>query len=100
MSAFIFTFLTAILGLFARALTLDEEDLQFSGTELLERVVDPCLSVPECDSGLIPIKPVPQIISISGWNNSAWSAQTFFTALDPRVLVPTLMAHKYLNDIV
>ncbi|CAF9937028.1 hypothetical protein IMSHALPRED_010989 [Imshaugia aleurites] len=71
MSAFRFTFLTTSLTLFVRTLALDEADLNFFGTKLLDREVVPCANVPECGDGLIPATPVPQIVSISGWNNSA-----------------------------
>ena len=94
MSAFRFTFLTTSLTVFVRTLALDEADLNFFGTKLLDREVVPCANVPECGDGLIPSTPVPQIVSISGWNDSAWSVQPFFATQDPRVQIPALMADK------
>lgn len=84
MSAFRFIFLTAILALSVRTLTLDEDDLKSRGTELLDR--EECPSDNKCPGGVSPPDvPAPKIVSISGWNNSAWSAQLFFAAQDPQL---------------
>lgn len=99
MSAFrSISFINAFL-LATGTLTLGEEDLKFSGTELLDRTVSPCGTAPECNDGLTSPNSVPQIFSISGWNDSAWSAHHFFATQGPRVQVPTLMADNYRNDV-